>query len=162
MGSYNFLKDLADSQVAVDMVLDYLIDRKGWVAHELEGRKEQKNGDIRCYPQGDLDKPMDLEIKYDKMSARTGNMCFEVANNRGMTGICKTKADKILYVLPDGKEHTVYMFNPDRLKDCWFDTKNSSKVQIKNGGDGRRFTLALVKIDTIITDRVCSEMWKMP
>ena len=40
-----FLKDLAASQVAVDAILDHLINR-GFIAHELEGKREQKNGDI--------------------------------------------------------------------------------------------------------------------
>ena len=155
----NFLKDLADSQVAVDKILDHLID-SGWVAHELEGKREQKCGDVCYYPEGELDNPINLEIKYDKMSARTGNMCFEVANNTGMTGICRTKADKIIYVLP-GKPHMAYVFDPERLKTYLFDTKNSSKVKIKPGGDGKRFTLALVKIDTIISDEVCEEVWTL-
>ena len=156
----NFLRDLAESQVAVDAVLDYLIDQ-GFVAHELEGKREQKCGDIRYYPEGDMDKPMDLEIKYDKMSKRTGNMCFEVANNKGMTGICKTKANRIVYVCPAKDHYDVFVFEPKILKEFLFDPLNSKKVRWAQGGDNKRFTLALVKIDTIITEGVWAQRWKV-
>lgn len=156
-----FLKDLADSQVAVDSLLDYIID-KGYVAHELEGKKEQKNGDIRYYPDG-VDKPhMDIEVKYDKMSKRTGNMCFELANNKGPTGICKTKADRIAYVCPlKTGGFDIFLFEPDSLKEFLLDTKNSKKVKIKNGGDGKRFVLALVKISTIIDEEIYLKRWEL-
>jgi len=155
----NFLKDLAESQVAVDAVLDYLIDR-GFVAHELEGKREQKRGDIRYYPEGDMDKPMDLEIKYDKMSKRTGNMCFEVANNKGMTGICKTKADRIVYVCPSTDKFEVYLFDPTTLKEFLFNP--ASDVKFANGGDKKRFMLALVKKTTIISEGVWCQRWEIP
>lgn len=156
----NFLRDLAESQTAVDAVLDHLIDR-GLVAHELEGKREQKSGDIRYYPNGNLEKPVDLEIKFDKMSKRTGNMCFELANNKGLTGISKTKADRIVYVCPTGSGYDVYVFEPDTLKGFLFDTANSDKVKIKSGGDGKRFTLALVKINIIVDEKVWLEMWSI-
>jgi hypothetical protein len=159
----NFLRDRAQSEVAVEFVLDWLIDR-GITAHELEGTKEQKSGDIRCYLDGDLEKPVDLEIKYDMMSERTGNLCFEVSNGKGMTGVCKTNADKIVYVCPDRKkkELTLFFFHPETLKSYLFDTLNSSKVKIKKGGDGRKFILAIVNKQTIIDDKICSEQWTVP
>jgi len=158
-----FLRDRAESQVAVDGLLNFLIDR-GYVAHELEGRKEQRNGDIRFYPKGDLDNHMDVEVKYDKMSRRTGNMCFELCNTKGLSGIAKTKADRIAYVCPN-KDNTfdVFLFEPTTLKNFLFDPANSEsgnkKVKIKNGGDGKRFSLALVKIHTIIDEKVFVERW---
>ena len=158
----NFLRDRAESQVAVDLILNYLIDKKGWTAHELEGRKEQEYGDIRCYPEGNMDKPLNIEVKFDKASERYGNICFEVANNKGMTGISKTKADWVVYVCPTGKEYTVFVFQTHRLKEFLFDPLNSPKITFKNGGDGKRFTLALVKKDTIVNSDVWSQMWKLP
>jgi len=155
-----FLRDLAESQEAVDTLLDFLIDR-GYVAHELEGRKEQKCGDIRMYLSGDMNKPLDIEVKFDKMSKRTGNMCFELANDKGITGVCKTTADRIAYVCPVKDGYDVFLFEPETLRNFLLDVNNGDKVKIKNGGDGKRFVLALVKKHTIITDRVFVERWKI-
>lgn len=155
-----FLRDLAESQVAVDALLDFLIDRN-YVAHELEGKKEQKCGDIRFYLDGDMKMPKNIEVKYDKMSKRTGNMCFELANKKGKTGISKTKADYIAYVCPIKKGFDVFLFEAGTLKSYLFDPGNSPKIKIKNGGDGKRFTLALVKIDTIIKDGIFVERWRV-
>jgi len=155
----NFLRDLAESQVAVDALLNHLIDR-GFVAHELEGKREQKCGDIRYYPV-DLETPVDIEVKFDKMSKRTGNMCFEIANNKGLTGISKTKADRIVYMCPTSSGYDVYVFEPDTLKSFLFDVANTKKITIKNGGDGKRFTLALVKIHVIDSEKVWLEKWSI-
>jgi hypothetical protein len=154
-----FLRDLAESQVAVDGLLNFLIDR-GYVAHELEGKKEQRNGDIRFYPNGDLDNPMDIEVKYDKRSKSSGNLCFELSNNKGLTGISITKAERVAYVCPNkDKTFDVFLFVTTELREFLFDTKNSSKVTIKNGGDGKRFSLALVKKRTIIEEKLFTERW---
>ena len=51
-----------------------------------------------------------------------------------------------------------YVFKIDKLKEYICRIGNTS-VQIKNGGDRRSFTLALVKIDTIISDEIVSEIW---
>ena len=155
-----FLRDLAESQVAVDVLLDFFIDR-GYVAHELEGKKEQRNGDIRFYIDGDFDRPMDVEVKFDKMSKRTGNMCFELSNQKGLTGISSTKADRIAYVCPVDGGFDVFLFEPTTLRNFLFDTSNASSVKIKNGGDGKRFSLALVKMDTIIEEKLFLERWKI-
>jgi hypothetical protein len=156
-----FLKDLAESQIAVDAIVDHLIDR-GIVAHELEGKREQKNGDVRYYPTGDMNKPVDLEIKFDKMSRRTNNMCFELSNSKGPSGISKTKADKIVYVCPTKRDcYDVYVFDPSTLKEYLHCTSNVNKVKIKSGGDRNRFKLAIVKIQTIIDDKIFIEMWSI-
>ena len=155
-----FLKDRAESQLAVDTLLDFLIDR-GFVAHELEGKKEQRNGDIRFYPDGNMDKPLDIEVKFDKMSERTGNMCFELANTKGLSGIGKTQAERVAYVLPVGKGCEVFLFATATLKNFLCDTANVGKVKIKNGGDGKRFSLAIVKIHTIIEEKLALERWKI-
>ena len=156
-----FLRDLAESQVAVDALLDFLIDR-GYVAHELEGKKEQRNGDIRFYPNGDMDNPMDIEVKFDKRSQRSGNLCFELSNQKGLTGISITKADRVAYVCPNrDRSMDVFLFVTTELREFLFDTKNASKVTIKNGGDGKRFSLALVKKHTIIEEKLAVEEWKI-
>lgn len=156
-----FLRDLGESQVAVDLLLDFLID-KGYVAHELEGKKEQRNGDIRFYPKGDMDNPMDIEVKFDKMSRRTGNMCFELSNSKKATGIASTLADRVAYICPiKNGGFDVFMFVTSELKDFLFNKKNASKVKIKKGGDGNKFSLALVKFDTIISEELFSERWSL-
>ena len=154
MAHYNFKRDLEDSQKAVDIVLGHLIDR-GYTAHELEGKTEQKYGDIRYYRS---DEPVNVEVKYDLMSRKTGNLCFEMSNGRGPTGIMKTKANLVVYICPAEVGHVGYVFKIDKLKEYICRIGNTS-VQIKNGGDRRSFTLALVKIDTIISDEIVSEIW---
>lgn len=155
-----FLRDLAESQVAVDALLDFLIE-SGHTAHELEGKKEQKSGDIRIYTDGNLKKPIDIEVKFDKRSQRSGNLCFELANNKGLTGISITKADRVAYVCPVDDGYDVFLFVTQTLKDFLFDISNADKIKIKNGGDGKRFSLAIVKIHTIIEEKLFSERWKL-
>lgn len=145
----HFLSDLDRSQGAVQALTKHF-ELLGHEVRELP-RAEQIKGDLELKGPGGL---KNVEIKYDMMAARTGNLCFETSNGTKMTGIYKTEADFICYVVPrkDGKE--VYVFNPRSLREY---VETSSNVTIKNGGDKRKFILALVKLTDVIADGLVSE-----
>ena len=97
-----------------------------------------------------------VEVKFDRMAEKTGNMCFEVTNGKGdMTGIAKTQADNVAYLVP-GKEEKVslFLFKAEALKKYLFDPLNSKKIKHVKGGDRRAYGLMLVKISTLISDGV--------
>lgn len=138
----HFLSDLDRSQEAVDLVKEYYV-QNGFSVRELE-RDEQHLGDLEIIDNslGLNEHVCNVEVKYDIMAARTGNLCFEMSNGKRPTGIMETKADKVFYVVPNKKSKMVFVFNVDKLREF---IQNPENVTIKNGGDRRRFTLALAK-----------------
>jgi hypothetical protein len=145
----HFLSDLDRSQGAVVALTEHF-ESLGFEVRPLP-REEQIKGDLELKGSSGI---KNVEIKYDIMAARTGNLCFETSNGTKMTGIYKTEADFICYVVPrkDGKE--VYVFNPTSLRKY---VETSPNVKIKNGGDKRKFILALVKLTDVIEDELISE-----
>ena len=147
----NFLKDLDDSQEAVQIVMAHLTDND-FVCHELTTREEQKLGDIRVL----LDEAeFNIEVKFDKRAERSGNLCFELSNGKKLTGMLETGADEVFYVVPDGKARKIFKFEISKLRKYILDPLN---VVIKKGGDGKRFDLALVKMHKIVEDGVPFEV----
>jgi len=153
MANYSFRKDLALSQEAVELVMNHLIDND-ISCHELEGKEEQKYGDIRSYPNG-LEEPVDIEVKFDIMAEKTGNLCFELSNGKKLTGMLGTKASEVYYVVPEGSLRKIFKFRLDKLRDYILEPAN---VIMKKGGDSRKFHLALVKADKIIEDDVAFDI----
>ena len=143
MGRSTFKRDLIISQEAVSSVLTYMIDQ-GYNVSELEGREEQKKGDIAWKRE---DGTTNIEVKFDIRAAQTGNLCFEMSNGNNLTGIMSTLADKVYYVVPNGNVKTVYTFDIDKLRSFIGDFDN---VKIKNGGDNKKFVLAIAKISDIL------------
>lgn len=142
MSRSSFRRDFVRSQEAVVALLDYFID-EGHIAWELE-KDEQHLGDIYTEQFG---VQVHVEVKFDIMAARTGNLCFEMSNGTKMTGIMTTQADEIFYVVPDGNKKKVFVFDPDKLRSY---IKNLPVKNIKNGGDKKKFILAVVSIQDII------------
>jgi hypothetical protein len=138
-----FVKDMAASKEAVGLLMDFFADQ-GEVVVECD-KATQQLGDIKLErPDGDVY----VEVKYDIMAKRTGNLCFELANNKGATGITTTGATWVYYVVPcEGTQRLIFAFETAALR-SFLDT--SKCVKIKNGGDGKRFTLAIVSIKDII------------
>jgi len=94
--------------------------------------------------------PVNIEVKYDIMAENTGNMCFEFSNGKGkLTGIFATEADLVTYVLNNGDNYTLYIFNKALLKEYLGSDKNIGSVRIVNGGDKKRFTMALSPIENM-------------
>jgi len=144
----HFLSDLERSRVAVNLLMKrYRAD--GHVVREFETKEEQKLGDFR------IDDSFNVEVKFDEMAAKTGNFCFEMSNGSKMTGVMTTPADKIVYVLPDGDKYRAYVFNPTKLRAFITDAAN---VIIKNGGDRKKFVLALAKIAKVVDANLPEEI----
>ena len=141
----NFLSDLSRSQEAVELLTKYFVSL-GCSVRELP-REEQKNGDLEIT---NGDRKYNVEVKFDIMAKRTGKLCFEMSNGMRNTGVMETKADEILYVVPNDKvSKSVFVFVPEELKQYLGD---SPKVKIKNGGDKGKFVLALVKMSDVLGD----------
>lgn len=148
MAHYNFLRDLSQSQEAVDAIINHFID-KGFVAYELIGKKQQKFGDL-TYVTTNGDEFF-VEVKYDIKAADTNNLCFEMSNGKKMTGIMATKADLVHYVVPRKGYKEVFVFCTEKLRKY---IQNPSNVNIKNGGDKKKFILALVSLNKIEHDEL--------
>lgn len=155
MAHYNFKKDLEDSQKAVDLILDHLID-SGHVAFELIGKKEQRYGDIAVLESND--KQTNIEVKFDIMAAKTENLCFEMTNGLKLTGMMATKADHVYYIVPRYGWYQVFIFEINRLRKYLL---NPTNVTMKNGGDRKKFSLALVSIDQIFNDDIAESIFRI-
>ncbi|MBV1928826.1 MAG: hypothetical protein KUG81_04875 [Gammaproteobacteria bacterium] len=156
MAASSFRRDLAISQIAVDLLLDYLADEQGYNTLELEGKEAQKQGDITIEKDGVF---TNIEVKYDMYAKRSGNLCFEMSNGKKMTGIMTTPAAKVYYVVPqDGGSHKVLAFDTEKLR-AWI--QDPVNVTIKNGGDKKKFVLALAKIEKIIEAGLPEEVFEI-
>lgn len=146
----SFQEDLKESQKVVLFLIDWLIDC-GMVAHELEGKKEQRQGDLVYYK--DPTRPVKVEVKYDKKAADTGNLCFELGNSKKPTGIMSSESDFVYYVIPSKGSVDVLVFKTGKLRDF---LAESDKVRKTVGGDRKAFQLALVKRSLIESDDILS------
>ena len=150
----HFLSDLDRSRGAVNALMEHY-KAIGHAIHELEGKDEQQYGDFRITI---VEDHVNIEVKFDEMSAKTGNLCFEMSNGSKMTGIMATKADKVYYVVPNGTAGTVYVFDTQKLREFISDPAN---VTIKNGGDKRKFVLALAKITKVVEAGLPEEVFDL-
>ncbi len=160
MGHYFFLKDLEESKVAVNVVKSYLSQLhknvKGLEITELE-RARQKEGDLEVTFKRKAS--YCVEVKYDMMAKKTGNMCFETHNKKGdLTGIASTEADEIHYVVPRDEGFILYVFNTKSLRKYLYDEKNIGKFRMVKGGDRRATSMILVKIDVLLEDNVAHKI----
>lgn len=156
MGNYSFLKDLEESKVAVNIVKVFLenlhSDAKNAAVTEL-GKDRQKEGDVEVL--SDCGISYSVEVKYDMMAKKTGNLCFETHNSKGkLTGISSTEADEIHYVVPEEDGFSLYMFKTEDLKSYLFDTKNIGKFRSVMGGDRRATSMLIVSRVLIEEDKV--------
>lgn len=148
MAHYSFLKDLEQSKVAVIAVAKYL-KGKGYKVEETS-KEEQINGDLKVTGKS-FDSMNFVEVKYDIMSEKTGNLCFEVYNGAGKpTGILRTFANLIYYVVKENGSHRLLGFNADKLRTWIFSPENHKKSRLVSGGDGGRYKMLLVKKEDII------------
>lgn len=156
MAHYSFLKDLEQSKVAVEIVKSFLKDfHKSAVnatIEELE-KARQVEGDVEVL--SDCGIAYSVEVKYDIMAGKTGNLCFETHNKKGkLTGISSTEAHEVHYVVPDGDGFVLYMFKTDDLRKYLFDTTNADKFRSVKGGDRRATFMLLVSREVLEADDV--------
>ena len=82
------------------------------------------------------------EIKADRLSYKTGNVCIEIANCGRPSGITSTKSDYWGYfvIKPDG--YDLYLIPTEELKEM----VNSKKYKVIRGGDGKKSELILIPL----------------
>lgn len=154
MGHYSFLRDLEESKIAVAAVSKYLSDTYSDCKVEELPRVRQHEGDLEVELE-DGDK-FTVEVKYDILAKKTGNLCFETHNGKGdLTGISSTDADDVCYVVPKKNGFTLYIFKTDALRKYLFDPINTKKIRQVYGGDKKKFSMMLVSIYNIENDEVC-------
>lgn len=146
----NFVRDLAMSKEAVNAIMDILRER-GHNVKELP-KERQKEGDI------EVDEDRTIEVKFDMYAKRSGNLCFEMSNGKKPTGIMTTQADDVYYVVPNGVGKYVYTFDTEKLREY---IQKPENVIMKNGGDKRKFSLALVPIEKILKDELPESVFKI-
>jgi len=152
----HFLKDLEESKVAVSIVKTFLDSlheaADNVVIADLE-KARQIEGDVEIT--SDCGISYSVEVKYDMMAKRTGNLCFETHNKKGkLTGISSTEAHEVHYVVPDDKGFTLYMFKTEDLRNYLFNVANASRFRSVKGGDRWATFMLLVKREMIEEDNV--------
>jgi hypothetical protein len=159
----HFLKDLEESKVAVNVVKTFLESLhskdSNAVITEL-GKARQKEGDVEVV--SDCGITYSVEVKYDMMAKKTGNLCFETHNSKGvLTGISSTEADEIHYVVPGDDGFFLYMFKTEDLRNYLFDTGNIKKFKSVKGGDRRATCMLLVNRTILEEDKVAYKIEKI-
>lgn len=159
MAHYSFRKDLAASKKGVDVAIVYFAQKYNAGIRELP-KDEQTNGDFEVEADKDICGNFFVEVKFDMMAARTGNLCFEVDNGKKATGILATNANKIVYVVPNNERFKLYVFDKTTLLSylCGTGPGPSSKFRLVRGGDNKRFGMVLVPLTTIEADKICEEI----
>jgi hypothetical protein len=102
-----------------------------------------KEGKFKPYDIRDLDTNIKYEVKTDRYTHRTGNMCIEFMCNNQPSGISTTEAEWYAYWVyqPDGKDE-LYEIPVAELKDM---IKQKKYLREQNGGDGFRSKFYLIK-----------------
>ncbi len=144
----NFLKDLDSSKKGVYVAFHVAKQLIGGDPEELD-KPNQIYGDFKIGGRN-------IEVKYDMYAKKSGNLCFEISNGKGPTGIFKTLSDQVYFVVPqEGNSFRVFDFNRERLVKWLQDESNSAHWDEKRGGDKKKFKMRLVKITTVIELGLC-------
>jgi len=149
-----FLRDLSRSHEAVHTLAEYY--RSCGYKVEEHTKENQILGDLDVSFDGG--ESFNLEVKYDIMAARTGNLCFELSNGNKETGIITTKSDYVCYVVPRKGKKIAYVFKTSDLQKF---IKDPANVTIKNGGDKKKFILALCSIEKIREHEVLDQEFEI-
>lgn len=97
-----------------------------------------------------------IEVKYDKMANKTGNLCFELTDYKGRpSGVMATEADLMVFMLTD---KIIYEFNVKKLRSFVEEHMSTDRFKIVKGGDGNAFEMMLVPIDEILDEDFCSRI----
>jgi hypothetical protein len=156
MAHYSFRKDLEDSKKGVKVVSDYMARKYNVKIRELVGKEEQKRGDILV----ETTEPFTVEVKFDIMAAKTGNLCFEMDNGKKLTGILATKANRIVYVVPNGssEKFKLYVFSTPSLLAFVTNTDTAGRFRFVRGGDGGKFGMLLVPSSHEVIESLAEEI----
>lgn len=143
----NFLKDLDSSKKGVQVAANIARKLIGGEPEELD-KPNQIYGDFKISGRH-------IEVKYDMYAKRSGNLCFEISNGKGPTGIFKTLSDHVYFVVPQENGFRVFDFNRERLVKWLQDDNNSTHWVEKSGGDKKKFKMRLVKISAVVALGLC-------
>lgn len=149
-----FLKDLEGSKKGVEVVRRWYekteADNSPSNISELPRPLQHKGDLLISYADGG---EKYIEVKFDKMSLKTSNLCFETSNGSKPTGIMLTQADVIAYVSPiNDFTYKIFLFHLEALKAY---LTSSPKAKLKRGGDKKKFSMYIVSIQDILEDKVC-------
>ena len=111
----------------------------GFQTYKHETSKAIKEYDIIVKHNGSETK---YEIKADRFSYKTGNVCIVIANCGRPSGITSTKSDYWGYfvIKPDG--YDLYLIPTEELKEMI----NPKKYKVLRGGDGKKSELILIPL----------------
>ena len=137
-----FVKDLKDGQVFENIAIE--LEKITNVEHPLD--KVEKRFDFN-----DLDKNLKYEVKSDKRTYYTENICIEYECNNKDSGITSTESDFYYYFVrkminqetPDEYKYVrCYKIPTQFIRD--YITKRISYIKRVKGGDGFRARLYLI------------------
>jgi len=111
----------------------------GFKSYEHETTKAIKEYDIIVNHNGSETK---YEIKADRLSYKTGNLCIEIANSGRPSGITSTKSDYWGYFVIKSDGYDLYVIPTEELKEMAF----SKQYKSIRGGDGKKSDLVLIPI----------------
>lgn len=93
-----------------------------------------------------------IEVKFDEMAEKTGNMCFEMFDgNDNASGVLGTDSDYVVYIIPDNSVedevyHKILIIEASKLKSLLLNTSLGDLMRLTCGGDNRKFSMVLVPI----------------
>lgn len=143
----NFLKDLDSSKKGVYIAFHVAKQLIGGEPEELD-KPNQIYGDFKISGRN-------IEVKYDMYAKKSGNLCFEISNGKGPTGIFKTLSDQVYFVVPQEIGFRVFDFNREKLVKWLQDENNATHWSEKRGGDQKKFKMRLVKISSVLSLELC-------
>ena len=111
----------------------------GFKSYEHETTKAIKEYDIIVKHN---DSETKYEIKADRLSHKTGNLCIEIACSGRPSGITSTKSDYWGYFVIKSDGYDLYVLPTEELKQMAF----SNQYKKIRGGDGKKADLVLINI----------------
>jgi len=99
-----------------------------------------------------------IEVKFDKMGAKTGNLCFELQDHKGRpSGIMATKAHLMVFIVAKSlqSKKDIFEFDVPALREFIEEYIDTTTYKIVKGGDGNAFEMMLVPITEIIKKPFC-------
>ena len=119
---------------------------------------EKVEGLFKPYDIKNLDDEMKYEVKTDKRTAETNNICIEFACNGDDSGIEKTESDYYVYFVRDTTNstnkyayHYYYLIPTKVIKE--YIKLNNHRMKPYRGGDGNRSQFYLIKENKFIKYR---------
>ena len=156
-----FLKDKSDGDIGENIALEVLAqlypDRKFLKSEAKTVKHDIFEVGVEDYHRlAREEEALTIEVKYDLMARKTGNLCFEIGNvtkkdGAKKTGIAATESKEVWYVTGTPDDYVVIRFNTvTLLQYLLYSLVTTKNVKVVNGGDQNRFTLLLVKAKSII------------